>query len=117
MEMLRRTINVVKGCSIDYLSVVRCNKKTTGRTEATPFSDQTAESAMHTKTNEPTRRVDASCSTAEFTSQTISEICAEAHRLRAEIIYVGIVRAYRAARRATTAICRFLFTSEAHRHA
>jgi hypothetical protein len=72
---------------------------------------------MNTKNSEDTGRLDALYTSIDLTPEMINRIYREAHRLRAEAYHDAIIRACRAVRRATTAICRVLFTSEAHRHA
>jgi hypothetical protein len=72
---------------------------------------------MNTKNSEDTGRLEALYTSIDLTPEMINRIYREAHRLRAEAYYDAIIRACRTVRRATTAIYRVLFTSEAHRHA
>ena len=72
---------------------------------------------MNTESSENEGRADVLNASVALTPGMINETCQAANQLRSEVVHDGITRAYRAVHRATTAGCRVLFTSEAHRHA
>jgi hypothetical protein len=72
---------------------------------------------MNIEISENEGRMDGLHTSGDLTPEMINEIYQKASQMRSEAMHDGLVRAYRAIRRATTAIYRVLFTSEAHRHA
>ncbi|MDA0786690.1 MAG: hypothetical protein O3B37_10420 [Proteobacteria bacterium] len=72
---------------------------------------------MNTEISENEERMDVLDASVDLSPKMITEIYQEAQRHRAEAVHDGFVRMCGAVRRATVAICRVLFTSEARRHA
>jgi len=72
---------------------------------------------MNTETSENETRADILDAAVDLTPEMINQIYRDAEKLRGEAMYDVTIRAYRAARSATSALYRLLFASEARRHA